>query len=64
MAMLNQFAFIFLLILIVSVILGVILVNKGQQRKNFLRELRIIVILCAVALIALCTLIVTSQMLY
>ncbi|RIP34810.1 hypothetical protein BUZ14_06435 [Staphylococcus gallinarum] len=63
MTMVNLSAVIFLVILVVSATVGVVLVNKGQQRKHFLKELKIIVILCISALVAICMLIVTAQVL-
>jgi fumarate reductase subunit C len=61
MAMLNLVAVIFLVILVVSAIVGIVLVNKGQHRKHFLKELKISVVLCISALVALCVLIATTQ---
>lgn len=63
MDILNQIAFIFLIILVISVFIGVMLINKGQQRRQFKVELKIIVILVVVSLIAIAGLIGTSNFL-
>lgn len=63
MDILNQIAFIFLIILVISVFIGVMLINKGQQRRQFKVELKIIVILVVVSLVAIAALIGTSNFL-
>lgn len=40
MAMLNLVAVIFLVILVVSATVGIVLVNKGQHRKHFLKRVK------------------------
>lgn len=60
---LNQIAFVFLIILVISVFIGIMLINKGQQRRRFKVELKIIVISMIVSLIAIAALIGTSNFL-
>lgn len=60
---LNQIAFVFLIILVISVFIGIMLINKGQQRRRFKVELKIIVISMIVSLIAIAVLIGTSNFL-
>lgn len=63
MDILNQIAFVFLIILVISVFIGIMLINKGQQRRRFKVELKIIVISMIVSLIAIAALIGTSNFL-
>ncbi|AID02827.1 hypothetical protein BU100_04390 [Staphylococcus xylosus] len=53
MAILNIIAYTLMTLFILVIIIGILLVNKGQSRKHFMTELKIIVILLCVCFLGL-----------
>lgn len=53
MAILNIIAYTFMTLFILVIVIGILLVNKGQSRKHFMTELKIIVILLCVCFLGL-----------
>lgn len=53
MAILNIIAYTLMTLFILVIIIGILLVNKGQSRKHFMAELKIIVILLCVCFLGL-----------
>ncbi|MGW7926330.1 hypothetical protein [Staphylococcus xylosus] len=53
MAILNIIAYTLITLFILVIVIGVLLVNKGQSRKHFMTELKIIVILLCVCFLGL-----------
>ncbi|WP_217972073.1 hypothetical protein [Staphylococcus xylosus] len=53
MAILNIIAYTLMTFFILVIIIGILLVNKGQSRKHFMTELKIIVILLCVCFLGL-----------
>ncbi|MGW7976940.1 hypothetical protein BU116_10280 [Staphylococcus xylosus] len=53
MAILNIIAYTLITVFILDIVIGILLVNKGQSRKYFMTELKIIVILLCVCFLGL-----------
>ncbi|AID43886.1 hypothetical protein [Staphylococcus xylosus] len=53
MAILNIIAYTLMTLFILVIVIGILLVNKGQSRKHFMTELKIIVILLCVCFLGL-----------
>ncbi|MEB7659988.1 hypothetical protein NGB28_07000 [Staphylococcus xylosus] len=53
MAIINIIAYTLMTLFILVIIIGILLVNKGQSRKHFMTELKIIVILLCVCFLGL-----------
>ncbi|MGW7798400.1 hypothetical protein ACWEYS_06680 [Staphylococcus xylosus] len=53
MAILNIIAYTLITLFILVIVIGILLVNKGQSRKHFMTELKIIVILLCVCFLGL-----------
>ncbi|MFF0675745.1 hypothetical protein ACFYSI_07490 [Staphylococcus xylosus] len=53
MAILNIIAYTLMTLFILVIIIGILLVNKGQSRKHFMTELKIIVILLCICFLGL-----------
>ncbi|MDW8797331.1 hypothetical protein NGH74_00820 [Staphylococcus pseudoxylosus] len=53
MAILNIIAYTLITVFILDIVIGILLVNKGQSRKHFMTELKIIVILLCVCFLGL-----------
>ncbi|MBM2659257.1 hypothetical protein [Staphylococcus pseudoxylosus] len=53
MAILNIIAYTLITVFILDIVIGILLVNKGQSRKHFMTELKMIVILLCVCFLGL-----------
>lgn len=53
MAILNIIAYTLITVFILDIVIGILLVNKGQSRKHFMTELKMIVILLCVFFLGL-----------
>lgn len=53
MAILNIIAYTLITVFILDIVIGILLINKGQSRKHFMTELKIIVILLCVCFLGL-----------
>lgn len=53
MAILNIITYTLMTLFILVIVIGILLVNKGQSRKHFMTELKIIVILLCVCFLGL-----------
>ncbi|MCE5002333.1 hypothetical protein [Staphylococcus pseudoxylosus] len=53
MAILNIVAYTLITVFILDIVIGILLVNKGQSRKHFMTELKMIVILLCVCFLGL-----------
>ena len=53
MGILNIIAYTLITVFILDIVIGILLVNKGQSRKYFMTELKIIVILLCVCFLGL-----------
>ena len=53
MTILNIIAYTLISVFILDIVIGILLVNKGQSRKHFMTELKMIVILLCVCFLGL-----------